>query len=319
MYPRVQFLLAYSGQVWLNALSMAERYPKDITQQRTYRAFEALLSEEQQSGIDLVRGALLIARSEYPDLDEAHYIHELDVLARRVRELLALPAPDILPQLPSEIDLMMVLETMNRVIFEEEHFRGNQQDYRNPENSYFNKVLEKHTGIPITLALLYIEVGRRVGIQLEGIGLPWHFVVRCCLPTEIVYIDVFSCGRFLNEKACRDLIRHIARARVRMQPQWFEPVTPRQFLFRMLNNLKQIYLHEDDYARTLIICNFMVMVMPDMAVLYRDRGLVHLQLKHYGRARHNLQLYMQLEPEASDREEILKYLKSIRQMISMLN
>jgi regulator of sirC expression with transglutaminase-like and TPR domain len=202
-------------------------YSKNTAQERTYRAFEALITGNENS-IDLAEAALLIASIEYPDLDRTFYLRQLDELARQVRAVLDLPYPETLPQLPEEIDPLRVLEAMNRVIFEKEQFHGNRQDYSSPDNSFFNKVLENRAGIPITLSLLYIEVGRRVGVTIEGIGLPWHFVVRYCLPQEIIYIDVFNQGHFMDERACRDMIRNMAQTRIRMHAEWFEPVKPRQ-------------------------------------------------------------------------------------------
>src|SRR5579859_5328964 len=132
---------------------MAEIFPNDTPQQRALRAFEALVAGED-AAIDLALAALLIASSEYPELNFGHYLAQLDALARRVRELLVLPRPDILPRLPPETDLLDVIAAINKVLFEQEHFHGNAEDYYNPSNSFLNAVLERHTGIPIALSLL---------------------------------------------------------------------------------------------------------------------------------------------------------------------
>ncbi|HTK08682.1 MAG TPA: transglutaminase-like domain-containing protein [Ktedonobacteraceae bacterium] len=293
-------------------------YSKNTAQERTYRAFEALITGNENS-IDLAEAALLIASIEYPDLDRTFYLRQLDELARQVRAVLDLPYPETLPQLPEEIDPLRVLEAMNRVIFEKEQFHGNRQDYSSPDNSFFNKVLENRAGIPITLSLLYIEVGRRVGVTIEGIGLPWHFVVRYCLPQEIIYIDVFNQGHFMDERACRDMIRNMAQTRIRMHAEWFEPVKPRHFLFRILNNLKHIYVQNEDHQRALAICELMVTLMPNHGAERRNRGIIHLHLKHYARALHDFMAYIELSPDASDREEILEYIKTVRQTLSLLN
>lgn len=297
---------------------MTERFPDETTQQRTYRAFETLAVGNDAS-IDLAQAALLIASLEYPDLDMPYYLNQLDALARRVRMLLSLPA-----EAHSEaLDPLPTLHAINQVLFSEEHFYGNQADYMNPENSFFNRVLEQHTGIPITLSLLYMEVARRVGLPIDGIGLPYHFMVRCSLPDHLIYIDPFEEGLFLNEEECRERIRTMTgqstEGKSKLHAHWFTPVTPRQFLYRMLNNLKQIYLHNDDYTRGLTICNLMVILMPRIAAERKDRGLIHLQLKHYARALHDLMAYLELAPKAKDRYEILNQVKSIRQIMSMLN
>ncbi len=297
---------------------MAERFPDETTQQRTYRAFE-ILAAGKDASIDLAQAALLIASIEYPDLDTTHYINELDSLARRVRTLLELSAEE----LPDPRDPLHTLHAINQILFTEEHFHGNQTDYMNPENSFLNCVLEEHTGIPITLSLIYMEVARRVGLQIDGIGLPYHFMVRCSLPDHHIYIDPFEEGLFLNEQECRERIRSMTgqhtEGKSKLHAHWFTPVTARQFLYRMLNNLKQIYLRNDDYTRGLTISNLAVILMPRIAIERKDRGLIHLQLKHYARALHDLMAYLELAPKAKDRYEILNQVKSIRQIMSMLN
>jgi regulator of sirC expression with transglutaminase-like and TPR domain len=306
--------------LWLNASVMAEgfSYSRNAARERTYRAFEVLITGDE-ARIDLTEAALLIASIEHPDLDRTFYLRQLDELARQVYTVLGLPYSEKLPQLPQDVDPRRVLEAMNYVLFEKEQFHGNQQDYRNPDNSFFNKVLDNHTGLPITLCLLYMEVGRRVGLNIEGIGLPWHFVVRYCLPQEIIYIDVFNQGRFLDERACRDMIRMLARTRIRIHAEWFEPVKPRHFLFRILNNLKHIYVQNEDYSRALAICELMVSLMPHHGAERRNRGIIHLYLKHYARALHDFMAYIELTPDAPDQAEILENIKTVRQTLALLN
>jgi regulator of sirC expression with transglutaminase-like and TPR domain len=297
---------------------MTERFPKDTAQQRTYRAFAALLAGDDTT-IDLAQAALLIASIEYPDLDMAHHMSQLDALARRVRALLTLPDHNILPQLPPDTEPFAVLDALNQVLFVEEQFQGNLTDYHNPDNSFLNKVLELHTGIPITLSLLYIEVAKRVGIQIDGIGLPYHFMVGYRLPDERIYIDPFEGGQFLTEQECRDLVRRLMRNRSKLHAHWFEPITHRQLLTRVLNNLKQIYIDKEEYQRALIACDMMIMLAPQLPFERRDRGILYLQLKRYSRALHDLMTYLELAPNAKDRDEIQGHIKTIRQIIAMLN
>jgi regulator of sirC expression with transglutaminase-like and TPR domain len=304
--------------LWLNSLHMAESFPQDTAEQRAYRAFEALVSRED-AAIDLAQAALLIACIEYPDLDMAHYIARLDALARRVRDLLALPDHAVLPQLPQEIEPLAVLHAINDVLFRQEQFYGNQADYYNSANSFLNKVLEEHTGIPISLSVLYMEVSRRVGLLIDGIGLPLHFVMRCRLPKGCIYIDAFDGGKLLSEQGCRELIYRMAGGKVKILPRWYEPVSHKQLLSRMLLNLKHIYLHNEAYPQAVAVCDRLLLLNPHAAVEYRDRGIIHLQLKHYGRALRDLKAYIELTPHAQDRDEILGHIKVIRQMIAMMN
>lgn len=273
----------------------------------------------EDAAIDLAQAALLIARIEYPDLDMQSYLAQLDALARRVRAILALAPPESQPDLPPEIEPLSVLHAINQVLFIEEQFRGNQDDYESPDNSYLNQVLEKHTGLPITLALLYMEVGKRVGMPICGIGLPYHFMAGCPIPEGMIYIDAFHEGRLLNQQECKDYLRQMLRHRIKFYLQWFKPVSRKQFLFRLLNNLKRAYLEKEQYEQTLAVCDLIVALLPWAASELRDRGIVHLQLKHYSRALHDLIAYVDLAPDAEDRYEMQGHIKTIRQMIAMMN
>lgn len=293
---------------------MTEEFSK---QHNHYRAFEELIAGEDAS-IDVAKAALLIATIEYPSLDAERSLVVLDALAYRVRVMLNMPHTDL--HLPETITPLMVIDAMNKVLFEEEGFRGNESDYYNPDNSFFNKVLEQHVGIPISLSLLYMEVGKRVGLLIEGIGLPFHFVVRCTLPTEILYIDPFEGGLLLSEQACRERIRRFSHGKMARLPRhFFEPVKPKQMLVRMLGNLKNIYLHKEDYTKALLVSEYILLLIPDVAREIRDRGIIHLQLKHYAKALHDLKAYLKREPQAEDRHEMQNHIKTIQQTIAMMN
>jgi len=298
---------------------MKNNFSKDTAQQRTYRAFETLIANKD-AAIDLLQGALLIASTAYPELDTSQSLAQLDALACRVRTVLALPDPHSSPELPAEIDYMDVLRAMNQVLFEEEHFHGNRTDYYNPDNSFFNRVLEERAGIPITLSLLYIEVGKRVGIEIEGVALPYQFMVSCRLPTDdVIYIDPYEQGLQLSLEECKQRIRRMAHRRIPINRHWFKAVSHRHFLLRMLNNLKHIYIEQDDYDRALIICDLILLLVPQHSQEWRDRGILHLQLKHYARAKHDLMMYLELAPHAEDHDEILGHIEAVREMIARMN
>src|SRR5437660_7475125 len=297
---------------------MAEGLPQDTAWQIAYRAFVAMVAGDD-AVIDLAQAALLISCIEYPDLDMQPYLAQLDALARRVRALLALAPLDSQPLLPPEIEPLALLHATNQVLFAEEQFRGNQDDYENPDNSYLNKVLEKRTGLPITLALLYIEVGKRVGLSIYGIGFPFHFMAGCPGPEGMIYIDAFHEGRLLNQQECKEYIRQMLRQRIKFYLQWFKPVSHKQFLMRLLNNLKRAYLEKEQYEHTLAVCDLLLALTPLAATELRDRGIIHLQLKHYARALHDLTAYVDLAPNAEDRHEMQGHIKTIRQMIAMMN
>ena len=297
---------------------MTEAFPNDTPQQRAFRAFETLVAGEDMA-IDLSLAALLIANLEYPRLDIAHYMAQLDSLAERVRALLGLTGAGTPEHLPVNMDVPAVIAAMNTVLFGEEHFHGNTEDYYNSSNSFLNEVLERHTGIPIALSLLYMEVGRRVGVWFDGIGLPFHFVVGCRFQQKRIYIDPFESGRVLSEQECRTRVREVIGKKDKIPTQWFEPVSRKYLLIRMLNNLKHIYLHSEDYARALRICDCILVLAPRSPQERRDRGVIYLQLKRYGRALHDLAAYLQLAPQAEDHDEIQRQVKIIRQILAMMN
>ena len=297
---------------------MTEAFPNDTPQQRAFRAFETLVAGEDMA-IDLSLAALLIANLEYPELDIAHYMAQLDSLAERVRALLGLTGAGTLEKLPVNMDVSAVIAAMNTVLFGQEHFHGNTQDYYNSSNSFLNEVLERHTGIPIALSLLYMEVGRRVGVWFDGIGLPFHFVVGCRFQQKRIYIDPFESGRVLSEQECRTRVRQVIGKKDKIPTQWFEPVSRKYLLIRMLNNLKHIYLYSEDYVRALRICDYILVLAPRSPQERRDRGVIYLQLKRYGRALRDLAAYLQLAPLAEDHDEIQRQVKMIRQILAMMN
>lgn len=286
---------------------MSEAYPN--ARQRARNEFSALAAGADSS-IDLARAALLIAAEEYLDLDITFYLARLDSLAAQVAGEMSQPP---------EFDLLKTLQAMNHVLFEQEHFRGNQAHYYNPENSYLNRVLDTRMGIPITLSVLYMEVGKRLGIPIEGIGLPFHFVVRCQLAHGAQYIDPFEKGHFLTEDECVQLVQRSSRGKQPVSSRWFEPVTSRQLLIRMLNNLKYIYLHKHDLERTLSMHDRLLLLAPGQAAEYRDRGIIHFHLKRYSRALRDLNAYLELAPGADDAGDIREQIASIRQLLAQLN
>ena len=269
--------------------------------------------------IDLARAALLIAAEEYPNLDVNQHLLHLEELAEQVRErMLHLEMQPANP--PATVnECFNLLHSMNGVLFEQERFRGNRIDYYNPQNSFLNRVLERRLGIPLTLSLVYMEVGKRLGLQIAGVGMPFHFIVRCDLPGAAIYIDPYEKGKFLSEQDCRDRLSQIFKQQADFDPSWLEPLSSKQLLLRMLLNLKNIYTHKGDFTRALMACDRILLLNPVLSAELRDRGVVHFHLKHYSRALHDLGAYLELEPQANDQEEIRQQIKAIRQLIAMIN
>ncbi len=290
-------------------------------QQRTRKAFETLCVGED-AAIDLGRAALLIASEEYPDLDIAHYLAQLDVLAMQVRVSLGvvdIEAADLTRTL-QERDPLSIIEAINQVLFVQERFRGSSKaDYYNPRNSFLNDVLERRIGIPITLSLVYMEVGRRLGVQIDGIGMPFHFLAAYRLPQGRIYIDVYEQGRILTEEECRERMQRIFKDKMHFNQRWLQPISHRQILERMLDNLKYIYISRGDDKRALSVCDRLVLLAPNSAIERRDRGRLYMHLKMYGRALRDLKMYLELASEDENVEEVQKEIHSLRQFIAMMN
>ncbi len=304
--------------------SMAEDQDNLPTpQQRARKAFEALCAVGDDAAIDLGRAALLIASEEYPDLDIAHYLAQLDVLAMQVRAALGIvdvSEDSELARALQQSGPFSVIDAINQVLFVQERFRGSsKEDYYNPRNSFLNDVLERRIGIPITLSLVYIEVGRRLGVQIDGIGMPFHFIVGYRLPEGRIYIDAYEQGRILTEEDCRERMSRYFKGKAYFNRRWLQPVSHRQLLVRMLDNLKYIYLAREDDKRALSVCDRLVLLAPGSAVERRDRGRLYLRLKMYGRALRDLKAYLELAPEGEDVEEVQKQVSALRQFIAMMN
>jgi len=262
--------------------------------------FAQLLALEDDK-IDLARACLLIAEDAYPALDVEGYAGEIERFARRLRARLAVGA--------GEEERVLAL---NEFLFDDLGFSGNTEDYYDPRNSYLNEVLDRRTGIPITLAVLYMEIGRMIGLRLEGVSFPGHFLVRLRVGSGTLVLDPFSGGVPQSEKDLRErLKRVIPRAAAGGVPvaklpldQFLEPATKRQILARVLRNLKGIYREADKPERQLEVLNRMILVAPESAIELRDRGLVYQRLECWRPALNDLRDYLERAPEAIDTEEM---------------
>src|SRR5919198_2461283 len=220
-------------------------YP-DVMREQFVRSFaSAALSPDP----DLAVSALMIARVEYPKLDAGPYLDQLDALGREAR-LRVTAARVMRGSTPPRVDPDHYAQVMaiNEYLFDELRFVGNEVQYEDPRNSFLNEVLDRRTGIPISLALLYIEVARRAGLQVEGINFPGHFLLRCPARRGLQYsedliIDAYHRGAVLSEDACKTLLRQHAGEDAVFDAQLLVRATKPQILARMLVNLKRVYVH----------------------------------------------------------------------------
>jgi regulator of sirC expression with transglutaminase-like and TPR domain len=246
--------------------------------------------------LPLLDTALLIARDEYPDLDAARYTQQVQTYAEALR-----------PQLEGDIELPARLTAINRYLFEELGFAGNNAQYDDPRNSYLNQVVDRKLGIPISLAVIQIEVTRRLGLPLDGISFPGHFLVRLPVDDGILVLDPFNRGRPVSAEELRERASpHLGGQAPDDQQllQILAPATHRMILVRMLRNLKGLYLEQGDWARVARSADRLLKLSPDTAEALRDRGLAYRELGHTKGAREDLARYLQLLPEADDLDTV---------------
>jgi len=274
------------------------------------QAFAALVrSEIDDERVDLLRSALTFSRIEDPQLDIETYVRRVDDLAARVAE--KIEDPD---------DAVQIIAALNDVLFQEEMFRGNTVDYYSPRNSFLHDVLDRRLGIPITLALVYMEVARRVGFQLFGVGMPGHFLLKHYdVDGQSILIDAFERGSIVTEDDCRQKLDSIYSGQVALQPEFLLAVTRRQMLTRMLNNLRAVYLSQRDFRRAVQVVDLILVIYPRSPEDMKQRAVLRYNLNDYRGALSDFEEYVKMSPDASDAEEIRQTALSLRRSMAMMN
>lgn len=250
--------------------------------------------------IDLAAAALLIAAEEYPQLRLAPYLRRLDLLADRVGDRLA-----------GETAPALVLQELCRVLFQDEGFRGNADAYYDPRNSFLNDVLDRRLGIPITLGIVMLEVGWRVGLPLSGINFPGHFLVRYDGEVARLLIDPFDAGRVRWEDEGQELLDRVYGGMVRMREEFLQPASRPDILARVLTNLKGIYLNTRDDARALSTVERILLFRPGAAVELRDRGLLLARTGRTDEAVADLARYLDFAPAAPDAQRVRSLIRDL--------
>jgi regulator of sirC expression with transglutaminase-like and TPR domain len=266
---------------------------------------DAVRGEDER--LDLAAASLLIARLEYPALDVAAYLSRLDEMGARLRQ-----------RLPQDADANTRLSMLCRYLFEEEGFHGNTAEYYDPRNSFLNDVIDRRTGIPITLSAVFMEIGRRAGVEACGVGLPGHFLVRVDQGEGRVLVDPFHSGTLLSDEDCQRRLDRVYGGRLQLRPEHLAPCSRRQILVRMLSNLKAIYLKSDDTTRALGVLELLLVVTSDPEQI-RDRGLLYATLDCYSLAVTDLTRYLARAPGAADAETVRGTLEEMRTKAARLN
>ena len=278
-------------------------------------AFAELLARDDAE-IDLARACLLIAADAYPGLDVEGYLGEIERLGARLRG-----------RLPADSAAEERVVALNAFLFDELGFAGNADDYYDPRNSYLNEVIDRRTGIPITLSVLYLELGRRLGLALEGVSFPGHFLVRLRVRGAMLVLDPFSGGEAQSEADLRARLQRVIPAdatggvpvdALPLDP-FLEPAGGRQIVARLLRNLKGIYREADQPQRLLEVLNRMLVVSPDAHAELRERGYLYQRMECYRAALKDLQDYSALEPEAVDLDDVRVRVLELQARCARLN
>ena len=281
---------------------------------------------------DLAVAALMIARVAYPALDVGAYLAQLDTLGREARRRVSAATTPTL-EIPPHVDpaVFARIAALNEFLFGDERFIGNDAQYDDPRNSFLNEVLDRRTGIPITLALVYMEVARRAGIELEGINFPGHFLVRCrgvqgTRYSRDLIIDAHHRGALLTESMCRDLLARHAGDDAVWDSQVLAHATKLQIVTRMLLNLKRAYVRLYSFQQARDITELLLSVDPSAVTELRDRGLLAYHLNDFPSALRDLQRYLQMskgtsldDDERDEQERIWEYVKTLRRRVASFN
>ena len=264
-------------------------------------------ADRPEEQIDLGRAALTIALPEYPNLDISEYLSRVDRFA-----------VEVMNRSGADADVLRSIAALNFVLFSEHRFRGNRDDYYDPKNSFLNQVIERKTGIPITLSVLYMEVAERVGLRLDGVGFPGHFMVKTSRADNEIVIDPFNGGEIKSRDDLDAMLQQMYGGKLDFRAEFLAPVSKKQILRRMLTNLKAIYAKANDLVKTLAALDRLLILDPGSAEDTRDRGVIYSRLECFGQAKDDFERYLQLAPDAEDaaavREQLIELVKQVVQI-----
>ena len=286
---------------------------------------EQIVDAADRPGPDLAAPAFLVARLEYPRLDPEPYLDRIDEMgvaaAHRIARDAGLDAP-----------LAARVDALNRYLFTELGFTGNREHYDDPRNSCLNEVLDRRTGIPITMALVYIEVARRSGVRAEGVNSPGHCLVRALQdlhtddPDEGLIVDPFHAGAILGEQECRALLQRHLGEEAAWEPSLLARATRRQVLVRMLLNLKRLYVRMRSFPQARQVTDILLALQPSSLQELRDRGLLAYHMNDVYHALRDLEAYLRMarltdqdEDERKETEQVWEHVKTLRRRAAQMN
>jgi regulator of sirC expression with transglutaminase-like and TPR domain len=286
---------------------------------------DALVAATDAPAVGLAQAALVIARIEYPRLDSERYLRVLDAMGHAAHRVVERETAE-----SGDTSTLARIKAFNAYLFDDLQFTGNRDRYEDPRNSCLNEVLDQRTGIPITLALVYMEVGRRAGLRVDGVNFPGHFLVRC---PEVggrggsgLIVDPFHGGALLSEHDCRVLLQKHVGSEVAFSKSLLAPATRAQIVVRMLLNLKRLYVHMRSFPQARDVTELLLAMTPSALSELRDRGLLAYHLNDVTGALRDLQTYLKLssmsemDKEArEEHEQIWEHVKTLRRRVASLN
>ncbi len=263
-----------------------------------------------EEAIDLAEAALLIATHAYPDLDVAHQLARIEDLAKTLDS-----------RIPPESGPSQRILALNKYLFAELGFAANEADYYDPRNSCLNEVLDRRVGIPITLSLLYMEVGARINLPLQGVSFPGHFLVKCALPDGTVVLDPYAGGISLDVSDLQKRLRDVRGGEVSSSilAGMLGEAGKKEIILRLLRNLKAIYLRSQQFDRVLPIMDWIIATAPDQLPELRDRGMIYQELECSRAALADFERYLERAAGCEDRDEIRSRIVELQQHASRLN
>jgi regulator of sirC expression with transglutaminase-like and TPR domain len=271
----------------------------------------ATLVRSHGQTFDIAECALLVAQHEYPGLDIPAYINQLDQIAERLRA-----------RLPADAGKPHIISMLNHYLFRELGYAGNTDNYYDPRNSFLNDVIDRRVGIPITLSILYMEIGRRVGVNLEGISFPGHFLAKCVTDQGVIVLDPFNKGASLSEKDLRERLRQsggsandLATPLVTL----LRPATPHEILLRLARNLKAIYVDAGDIEKAIAMSSFMLGINPLDVSELRSRAKLYHQLFCFRAALADFKRLVEIDVDAAEDDDIQALIAELEQKNRLLN
>lgn len=271
----------------------------------------AKIAKTSEQELNLAEAALLIAMDEYPGLDVEAYLRQLDELATGVQQ-----------RLPAQAGLEDTLVTLNQFLFVELGFSGDTENYDDPRNSFLNEVLDRKRGIPITLSIIYMEVGRRLGLPLKGVSFPGHFLVKFATREGEVVLDPFSGGSLMSKEDLEEMLEETYGGADTLHAPLERLLTAagnKEILVRMLRNLKGVYLRREHYDKALTVVDRILLIQPEQPDEIRDRACIYERLECFRAALQNFQTYLTLRPSSGDAPDVHRRIAELQQIVATLN